>query len=849
MEPIDAAESLSSAVDPYGRNGTFLPYDPKDPYKNFFVSPDYSSYISNRKAVSSRQISSDRSRIAPLDSTEGVQNNLQGGLSNMRIYHNINSMVTQNSLRSNENSLSKSLNRLSSGLRINSAADDAAGLAISEKMRAQTAGLDKAVSNSQDGISMIQTAEGALNETQSILQRMRELSVQAANDTLTANDRQAIQSEIDQLGDEINRISDTTTFNNKKLLDGSASALISTDNADTEVFARGSVAQEGNYKISIDLLEAGVGQVQKTNVFTLQNNEQTQTFSSSLTGGAITTATAAGKGILTFTDDSGVDHQVYVDQALGDDASAIAGTLNSNSDFTDLGLTADVTDGGVLTLISSNSETGYGIAYDANTATDSVLGLDSKSISAATDGVLVDGTGTGTGASLADGSSVSGTDSIDYTFTDKDSNAYTVTVNLGDNADAAELQADIVGKLNADTTFSNLGLSAKLEDNGRITINSENINTDFDITAAITGGNVNDDGLDGTTVTQAVSRDGLLAGEVALGTTKLSKLDAFTNSSGVSLLNDPQTITLVQGDGQKASVTLYADDTLDDVAEKFNTAIADNLGQSNVAGSGEEAFAKFVTSSDTADNTAYSEAGSLVFSSAVAGDAGEINFIGSEGLINALGLSEVQSSQENRFSVDVTNGYDGSTVASDVELTGNTLVGVVDSNIDVQFDKMAATDVSWNSTTKSWDMSAASDSAVTNVHIANNSASFQIGANEGEAMNIDLGNMSSAALGVDNILVTDQQSASRSVTVIDNAINKVSDQRAALGAYQNRLEHTINNLTTASTNLTSAESRIRDVDMAAEMTEFTKNQILMQAANSMLGQANALPQQVLSLLQ
>jgi flagellin len=146
-------------------------------------------------------------------------------------------------------------------------------------------------------------------------------------------------------------------------------------------------------------------------------------------------------------------------------------------------------------------------------------------------------------------------------------------------------------------------------------------------------------------------------------------------------------------------------------------------------------------------------------------------------------------------------------------------------------------------------MSAASDSAVSNVHIANNSASFQIGANEGEAMNIDLGNMSSAALGVDNILVTDQQSASRSVTVIDNAINKVSDQRAALGAYQNRLEHTINNLTTASTNLTSAESRIRDVDMAAEMTEFTKNQILMQAANSMLGQANALPQQVLSLLQ
>ncbi|MBO8154649.1 MAG: flagellin, partial [Thermovirga sp.] len=184
----------------------------------------------------------------------------------MRIYHNINSMVTQNSLRTNEHGLSRSLTRLSTGLRINSAADDAAGLAISEKMRAQTAGLDKAISNSQDGISLIQTAEGALNETQSILQRMRELSVQAANDTLTANDRQAIQSEIDQLTEELDRISDTTTFNTKKLLDGSASAITSTDKSTTKVYARGTVTNEGNYKISVDLLQAGTAQVQASNV-------------------------------------------------------------------------------------------------------------------------------------------------------------------------------------------------------------------------------------------------------------------------------------------------------------------------------------------------------------------------------------------------------------------------------------------------------------------------------------------------------------------------------------------------------------------------------------------------------
>jgi flagellin len=108
--------------------------------------------------------------------------------------------------------------------------------------------------------------------------------------------------------------------------------------------------------------------------------------------------------------------------------------------------------------------------------------------------------------------------------------------------------------------------------------------------------------------------------------------------------------------------------------------------------------------------------------------------------------------------------------------------------------------------------------------------------------------MSAEALGIANIIVTDRDSASRSITVIDNAINKVSMQRAKLGAYQNRLEHTINNLTTASTNLKSSESRIRDADMAKEMVEFTRLNILSQAGSSMLAQANQLPQNVLTLL-
>ncbi|MGE7664276.1 flagellin, partial [Ureibacillus composti] len=120
------------------------------------------------------------------------------------------------------------MEKLSSGLRINRAGDDAAGLAISEKMRGQIRGLDQASANAQDGISMIQTAEGALNETHSILQRMRELATQAANDTNTGDDRKEIQNEMNQLTSEINRIGNTTEFNTKKLLNGGSSTSTST---------------------------------------------------------------------------------------------------------------------------------------------------------------------------------------------------------------------------------------------------------------------------------------------------------------------------------------------------------------------------------------------------------------------------------------------------------------------------------------------------------------------------------------------------------------------------------------------------------------------------------------------
>ncbi|WP_043930494.1 flagellin N-terminal helical domain-containing protein [Bacillus sp. EB01] len=140
----------------------------------------------------------------------------------MRINHNIAALNTHRQLSAANNAQQSSMEKLSSGLRINKAGDDAAGLSISEKMRGQIRGLEKASQNAQDGISMIQVAEGALAEAQDILQRMRELSVQAANDTNYTEDRTAIADELGELKTELTRIKDTTQFNNQKLLDGTS---------------------------------------------------------------------------------------------------------------------------------------------------------------------------------------------------------------------------------------------------------------------------------------------------------------------------------------------------------------------------------------------------------------------------------------------------------------------------------------------------------------------------------------------------------------------------------------------------------------------------------------------------
>jgi flagellin len=347
---------------------------------------------------------------------------------------------------------------------------------------------------------------------------------------------------------------------------------------------------------------------------------------------------------------------------------------------------------------------------------------------------------------------------------------------------------------------------------------------------------------------------------VAKGDVVLRDLDKYWDANGKFLLDDPQTITLFQGDGKQTSVTLYATDTLEDVRQKLNDAVAYGLGQSKYVSTPGAQFVSFVEADTKGINSEVvregnqisdnpmSVAGTMVIRSLIPGANGKLSFSGDEDLIKALSLNTIQDAKENTFTVNVADAHSGKSVASNVKVTGNVLYGVVNANVDVEFDSMANVEVKWDEATKKFILQGATGAYDTILHLTDNTTVFQIGANEGEDMGVNIGDMSAHALGVDAILVTDRESASRAITIIDNAINKVSTQRAKLGAYQNRLEHTINNLTTASTNLTSAESRIRDADMAKEMMEFTKLNILSQAGNSMLAQANSLPQNVLTLL-
>jgi len=775
----------------------------------------------------------------------------------MRIYHNIPALFAYNSVSATNGSLQKSIEKLSTGLRINSAADDAAGLAISEKMRAQVRGLDQAVRNSQDGISMIQTAEGALNETHSILQRMRELSVQAANDTLTSQDRSYIQLEVDQLKEEVTRIATTTQFNKKKLLDGSASVLWSSDKLETKALVRGALRQvdqfgqksaaEGNFKISI-IADPGEAQIQKSDIFKIKHENVIMD---------VTKNEAAGvQSIRVDSLPAGTYNITRKAAAATRDIAALQ-TFGTTAVLT-LDATAAVAGVGgasvYLEVVAVNTATNQ-VTFRA---TSNILNQDGTVSTKVNDNLLVGSADVGLstlglGASTIAIGAVTGNDNAaEYSIGNK------IVLGFVGSAAATDATVTIAGKTNPEW-FGTWGNTAGQDLKNRVFILQDSAVAGKDVHFRnfylnTANGTLYESDIvlqlnDNFSAANAVLAgfEAAYVGQVAKGDVQLRDLDKFWDANGRFMIEDPQNITVTQGNGKQAVVTLNSTDTLRDIEFKLNNAVAFGLGQAQYLDSNTDRFVDFVE--DSTFNTPESVAGTFVIRSAIAGKAGELNFAGDEDIIKALSLNVIQKSSESQYRVSINDAHSGATIASNVKVTGNMLFGVVHKNVDIEFDAMANTKVEWSESALGFRLSR--DSAgiyETVIHLADNTTVFQIGANEKEDMGIDIGDMSAKALGINNVLVTDRESAARSITVIDSAIDRVSGQRAKLGAYQNRLEHTINNLTVAGTNLQAAESRIRDLDMAKEMMNFTKLNILMQAGNSMLAQANQLPQNVLQLL-
>ncbi len=758
----------------------------------------------------------------------------------MRINTNLSALNAYRNLNMTDNRLSKSLERLSSGLRINRAADDAAGLAISEKMRGQIRGLNQATRNAQDGISLMQTAEGALNETHSILQRMRELAVQAASDTLTSSDRIEIQREIEQLNGELDRIASSTEFNTKKLLDGSSAALTSTSDLNTKVFMRGGLRTidqfgqkavgGGNYELEISAT-AGRGEVQKTDIMKVKHEAGAELYYEKVIG----------------DDDNNLEFAALDDNII----------INFTGDVSDTGavVTVTSTDGVTTITIDVSDSTEYGTIMDAIAEHTDAAGL----VHAKYTGVL--NTPVGSASDLAAEAPV-----------ELDNPLFA----SGDPS----LENIIIGGLQAHAIYDDVKIN--IHDAGTLSDESDP-NIEFDSEKNIidiyvqtgSGGTTAQDVYDALIAESGVSDilnlylEGAseVVEEVDVGTHNLTGLgnytdigdvanrdsaiadiDRFWDANGNFLVQDPQTINLVAGDGKKASITIFGSDTIADIEQKLNDAIHNGLRQSDF-NDASESYAKFVTAEEAEDEGFFTVAGTFVIQSAVTGSDGDIRFSGNEGIINALSLTTLQDSVENEFNVTVRNAHDPSDIiAEDERIVGNLLVGVVHENVDVKFDPMAGISVSPNEEGE-FRWSEAEDPSKIFIHLSDNTMVFHIGANPLQDVGAAIGDMSAEALGVDNILVTNRESANRALSQIDYAIENVSSERAKLGAVQNRLEHTINNLTVAAENLAAAESRVRDLDFAMEMVEFTRNQIMTQAGTSMLAQANMKPQSVLMLLQ
>lgn len=751
----------------------------------------------------------------------------------LRVNHNLTAMQAYTDLAGVSSRLDKSVERLSSGLRINRAADDAAGLTISEKLRRQVRGLARATLNAQDGISMIQSAEGALNETHSILHRMRELAIQSANDTLTSNDRLEIQKEVIQLRNDLNRIAYNTEFNTKKLLDGSQSAIISTDSHYIKGLVKGPALKGGDYSVSMALLEGGIAQLQRTQIFNVLGE-----------GDPLAKGTTMLHSIAQFYDANGV-FILEEPQIL---------TLNGNSRSAEIVLDSFVTLDNLAAAIQ-------------NAIVDSVDGLDIESstvkvINTAQTSFVGDGgyleilsgmIGEPGLISFAGNQQVIDALGVSTTRAAKDNFVEAVLTDEENNTVVMQTDCDrITGLLNGiDVQFASQpaqiastkglvqGLYFSASDSFTVEAGGQTL------TLVVSGGYRTLEGitrsinLQVTTAIGPASLKGLSAsvvdGEIRLSfippasaattMTTTIRISNAANSSVLGFQNGTYSGFVDSSKNEKYQAWGFSK-YMADVASGEITAIQVSDGVATVVLNICTALGTAVGSATLADMVSFEQ-----FKSFVNGQLSAATV--------AVRLDQIDNAMaftSTRIGAEKVNDYQ--TYSSLVSIEVATVTGAVASATSSLLDYFKL------------ETGSRSGRGNTNfrIHVKDVDPQYHIGANQMEVMKISMSDMSANALGVAKLDMTTTEGAERALGRLNKAIDMVSAERSKLGAYQNRLEYAINNLRNMHGNATAAESRIRDADFASEMIEFTRNQVVSQSATAMLAQANSMASGILQLL-
>ncbi len=762
----------------------------------------------------------------------------------------------------NQGDLSKSINRLSSGLRINSFMDDPSRMAISEKMRGFILGLQTSSQNAQDGISYLQTAEGAANEVSNMLQRMRELAVEGANGIYSANDRLEIQKEIDQLKEEIDRISETTQFNTKKLINGESSGAWNSGTDKISAVINGTVA-DGNYDINFNV-KPGQNQVQSTQIFTLREGKL-----GAYVGSQGTTNIGQVSNPDNIQDTEEGSYSVTIQNPT--DGGAAGAQMSSSMTF----INSFQKNGsnmafGSVTAVTTN-ESGYFMIEFTENSTNAAAGASYrvKFISAENgeEGQWLDFTsvnGKLQGSYNSNGFNLNfdipmlaGSDTVNdgdkFLFSVTDSKGVANNDNLMANGGGAlqishnGVQGPVIVYNQPDSLtkpddedgivdYNNVTVHTVTLDSKTGTFNAGEITLGF---KENTGAAANGQTLSGTATIEV--RKG---GKAATSTTKLSELANFVDENGVELFASTQELK-IYGNNKNTTIYLEGDDTIQDVVDKITKAITQDLDM----GSGLTEVDKKLISFNQTEGTGFGVVpGTMILQSALTGKDGELSFIGSQKIMDALGLEVVQESSQNIQTITAKDNLTG--VISGERVTSNSRVTDVIPGVDLIVDTRTGVDAYYNTGTGKIDFKPSSrlENQNLNLHIVDARTEIQIGTEKGEKLDVSLPALNTAALGIGNTNINTQNDAQRAITEIDNALTKVVSTRAKIGAYINRLNSTINTLATAEENTTSSESRIRDTDIARETTAMTTAQVAYQANIAILAQANQIPAIALSLL-